>query len=63
MNVATALTDSEKLSDIAYLYGAIDACVKSYYDRDKSGGDSIGSGLMIAIERLNDEIGRRAGAI
>lgn len=57
---------SGKLGDIACNYFAIDACVSAFYDYHNSSDKRLRDrayGLVMAIERLNDEIGRASGAI
>ena len=59
-------TESDKFGDVACTYHAIDACVSAFYEfyssNDKA-SQGIAYGLVMAIERLNNTIGRAAGCI
>lgn len=59
------LTDSEKVSEICCVYNAMDAVIHSLYESlDKFGGEAERSyGLTMALESLNDQIGKLVGAI
>ena len=59
-------TTSGNMGDIACTYFAIDACVSAFYDYHNSTDKRLKDrayGLVMAIERLNDDIGRISGAI
>lgn len=58
-------TSSDKLSEICVLFNSMDAVIHSLYDAldkfGREGGQAYG--LAMALENLNDQIGRQAGAI
>lgn len=62
-------TDSESLGEIAVLYNASAAIIQSIYDAmNASDNDSRrrknqAYGLVIALDTINDEIGKHAGVI
>lgn len=59
------LTSSDKLSEICVLFSSMEAVIRSLYDAlDKFGPDGGQAyGLAMALENLNDQVGRQAGAI
>jgi hypothetical protein len=57
------VTDSHKLTEITCIFAAIDACLEAYFDREEPVRDNSGLGLVMAIEHLNNKIGRLTGAI
>ena len=65
--MAIELTAEDRLSDICCIYSASDAIIQCIFDvcnttKDKVDVDRVLS-LVMGLERLNDEIGRHAGAI
>jgi hypothetical protein len=59
------LESSGKLSEICVLFNAMEAVIHGLYDAlDEFGSKgSQAYGLAMALENLNDQVGRHAGAI
>lgn len=64
----SAKTDQDALADICCMHIEMDAILEFMFEAiERIGGDSrrrgIAQGMAMALKRINDEVGRRAGAI
>lgn len=59
------LSESDKLSEISLLFNSMEAVIKSLYVALDEFGAKGGHvyGLAMALENLNDQVGRHVGAI
>ena len=61
-----AETEADKFGDVGCTFHAIDACITAFYEfsdsQDRQKRD-VAYGLVMAIERLNNSIGRAAGCL